>query len=87
MDPQDNSRPPDRLPIHPPEARYRCAGEYCPTPGYVHQAQRLFLDTNVFRPGFFCATCRPKPMLPGTPVPQTLAGYLEQATPDPTPTA
>ena len=89
MEFQPSADRPERNPVHLPrprrhgdgELRYRCAGEYCPEPGPVHPAGRLFLDVNVAWPGFFCATCRPKPMLPGIPPPQTLAEYLRTMPP------
>lgn len=65
-------------PIRVPEPRYRCAGEYCPDPGYAHKADELFLLTSVLWPGFFCAACRPAPMDLGQPrtEPTTLSRFL-----------
>lgn len=67
-------------PIKVPEARYQCAGEYCPQPGYQHRSNSLYLHTEMNRPGFFCSTCRPTPFrldLPGNPPEEiTLEQYL-----------
>ena len=76
-----NSQPPER-PVRVPEARYDCAGEYCPEPGHRHTADRLYLHTEMNRPGFFCPTCRPVPfpMADKEQIPEriTLEQYLRK---------
>ena len=59
-------------PVKVPEARYECAGEYCPEPGHKHPANRLYLHPEMNRPGFFCPVCRP------TPFPVIAAGDLPE---------
>lgn len=82
MDPEPDGNRPGRNPIRLPEARYQCAGEYCPSPGYAHRSDLLYLDTNVAGPGFFCPVCRPKPMMSDVDQPPTLAEYLANPLPD-----
>ena len=78
MEDRRNERHGTANPIRVPEPRYRCAGEYCPDPGYVHKAEELFLLTSVLWPGFFCPACRPAPMDLGQPrtEPTTLSRFL-----------
>ena len=76
METQSDGLTPPRHPVRIPKPRYQCASDYCPKPGYVHRGEYLFLDTNVNRPGFFCPTCRPKPMLTNLDEPPTLTEYL-----------
>ena len=68
--------------LHLPEPRYECAGDYCPRPGHTHRASELQYHDLTIVPGFFCETCRPRPLIPApedAPQPRTLERVLRES--------